>query len=846
MSKSTKRHEENSNLIKEIQATTDAAIRNQGASIKTLEIHIGKMSKVLQERVFGSLPSLTEINPRDQVNSISTTIEADSYSIRRIDSSQYAVSTGQNSTLLYKSRQITVPFLSRLDNRYCEEEEGNYGPKFTVSVMPLLTYLNLGLGKLAHTRLTVELADRTVKYLKGIAENVLVGIGKFTFSVDFIILDMLEDIKVPLILGRPFLSTAGAKINVYKRKITLRVREESIVFSSVKPASSLIKRVYMLSLRERMELDLEARLMGETLLRRNQGDDLMPTIKEGEVIEEFRIRNEDLDTGIDDYPSYYDDDKKIHIDFLEDMDAYRNEGMGDVIFGEPLLREFGIKTKWFEGIITLYKSDYEVSKKDEENEISHSYQKLKGFYKGELNLGPDYIRDAKTEEWLARGHGDIPWIVIANVRRIFEKISSEVSINSVAQQVYNNEESPSTSSITIEEQEAPPIVSSSEEQTSPILLNNVDEFNQEDSVDFDGNTVLVPYDALNFAEVESSTMAIDLSLPSTTLNTYLDKSSSFGARNYTFEPKNIKEAVLDHNWIESIQDELHQIERLNVWELVPRPYGKNISAGYKKEEGIDFEESFAHVARFKAVRMFIAYDAHKNFTIFQMLKKALYSLKQTPRAWYDKLSFFSNGISFYLRTMHDVKTIAKAFAGGLTIFWLKALFMDADTNYLDYGFKYNKIPMYCDSKSVIAISCNPVQHTRIKHINIRYHFIKEHVEKGIVELYFVRTEYQLADLFTKALPKECFEYLVASPCAHLWILTWTAYHEISRRVSDKYHNFENDDIVKSIFNSGKNKAGVGMKIPSCMITDEMKLTENYRMYVSFLGLDVPTTQSQPI
>ncbi|GJS38572.1 hypothetical protein Tco_0563615 [Tanacetum coccineum] len=74
----------------------------------------------------------------------------------------------------------------------------------------------------------------------------------------------------------------------------------------------------------------------------------------------------------------------------------------------------------------------------------------------------------------------------------------------------------------------------------------------------------------------------------------------------------------------------------------------------------------------------------------------------------------------------------------------------------------------------------------------------------------------------------------------------TAYHEISRRVSDKYHNFENDDIVKSIFNSGKNKAGVGMKIPSCMITDEMKLTENYRMYAEAFGIDVPTTQSQPI
>ncbi|GKC14902.1 hypothetical protein Tco_1011684, partial [Tanacetum coccineum] len=82
------------------------------------------------------------------------------------------------------------------------------------------------------------------------------------------------------------------------------------------------------------------------------------------------------------------------------------------------------------------------------------------------------------------------------------------------------------------------------------------------------------------------------------------------------------------------------------------------------------------------------------------------------------------------------------------------------TKLLDYGFRFNKIPIYCDSKSAIAISCNPVQHSRTKHINIRYHFIKEHVEKGTIELYFVGTEYQLADLLTKALPKERFEFLV--------------------------------------------------------------------------------------
>ncbi|GJX58695.1 hypothetical protein Tco_0290085 [Tanacetum coccineum] len=237
MSESAKRHEENSNLIKEIRTTTDAAIRNQGALIKTLKIQIGQISKVLHKRGFGSLPSSTETNPRDQVKSISTTIEADSYSIRRIGSSQYDVSTRQNNTLLYKSRQTKVPFTSHLDNHYCKDEEGNYGPKFTkaygashinniiprkekdpgsftlpcfinntcfdnalvdlgasVSVIPLLTYLNLGLGKLAHTKLIVELADRIVKYLKGIAENVLVGISKFDFLVEFIILDMPEDI----------------------------------------------------------------------------------------------------------------------------------------------------------------------------------------------------------------------------------------------------------------------------------------------------------------------------------------------------------------------------------------------------------------------------------------------------------------------------------------------------------------------------------------------------------------------------------------------------------------------------------------------------------------------------
>ncbi|GJR70885.1 hypothetical protein Tco_0016950 [Tanacetum coccineum] len=78
----------------------------------------------------------------------------------------------------------------------------------------------------------------------------------------------------------------------------------------------------------------------------------------------------------------------------------------------------------------------------------------------------------------------------------------------------------------------------------------------------------------------------------------------------------------------------------------------------------------------------------------------------------------------------------------------------------DYGFQFNKIPLYCDNKSAIALCCNNVQHSRAKHIDVHYHFIKEQVENGIVELYFVRTEYQLADIFTKPLSRERFNFLI--------------------------------------------------------------------------------------
>ncbi|GJR99558.1 hypothetical protein Tco_0316067 [Tanacetum coccineum] len=219
-----------------------------------------------------------------------------------------------------------------------------------------------------------------------------------------------------------------ATINVFKKKITLRDGKEKIIFKSVKPASSLIKRVYMLSLKERMELDLEARLIGETLvlnrsldpsfkdyielndlnvpleLKRDQVDDLIPTIEEGEVIEKFRARNDDrMVSKVFGYPSDCDYNKMIRMDcaynlkfscmiVLEDMDAYRDEGMGNVIFGEPFLREVGINARWFDGTITIYNGNDEVT-----YQMAQSHPSFKHHTNEQCNKIPPLLKVSKDD-----------------------------------------------------------------------------------------------------------------------------------------------------------------------------------------------------------------------------------------------------------------------------------------------------------------------------------------------------------------------------------------------------------------------------------------------------------------
>nr|GEZ53275.1 retrovirus-related Pol polyprotein from transposon TNT 1-94 [Tanacetum cinerariifolium] len=237
------------------------------------------------------------------------------------------------------------------------------------------------------------------------------------------------------------------------------------------------------------------------------------------------------------------------------------------------------------------------------------------------------------------------------------------------------------------------------------------------------------------------------------------------------ETKNIKEAMADSAWIESMQEELHQFDRLDVWELVDRPLCKNVinmkwlwknkhdkentviqnksrlvAKGYAQKERVDFEESFAPVARLEAVRKF-------EMSMMGELKFFLgIQIHQSPRGG-DKLVSWSS-------KKQDCTSMSSAEAEYVSLSVCCAQVLWMRTQHTNYGFHFDKIPMYCDSKVAIAISCNPVQHSRTKHIDVRYHFIKEKVEKGIVELFFVENEYQLDDLFTKALPVERFKYLV--------------------------------------------------------------------------------------
>nr|GEU43088.1 hypothetical protein [Tanacetum cinerariifolium] len=345
LAKIAKRLDENTNLIKELRASTDFALRNQKASIKALEIQpIRRIEPTKQKLIFRvkktTLPSSNHLND-DYWDELKETDGEKDPKAYHTDAKPLGKALPRKEKDL---ESFTLPCF--INNMCFSKALADLGA--SVSVMPYSTYLKLGLGDLIPTKLIVELVDRTVKRSKGISKNVPVGIDKFTFLVDFIILHIPEDFKTTLILGRPFLSTAHAIINVFKAKITLSVGNDKIFFKSNKLTSNIIKRVYALSLIKSTKHNLEARIMGNVLrknrshdpkfkdflelkdlnepleLRHDQVVDLGPIIEESEVLDApmddlVNSENDELDTRISYYLSCCDYDKKIRSDCAHNL-----------------------------------------------------------------------------------------------------------------------------------------------------------------------------------------------------------------------------------------------------------------------------------------------------------------------------------------------------------------------------------------------------------------------------------------------------------------------------------------------------------------------------------------------
>ncbi|GJS52996.1 hypothetical protein Tco_0626358 [Tanacetum coccineum] len=159
------------------------------------------------------------------------------------------------------------------------------------------------------------------------------------------------------------------------------------------------------------------------------------------------------------------------------------------------------------------------------------------------------------------------------------------------------------------------------------------------------------------------------------------------------------------------------------------------------------------------VRMCARYQAKPTKKHLHAIKRIFKYLRGTINRglWYPKNYFIA--LTAYADAdhagCHDTRrSTFGTFPGyGSQILWMRL-------QLIDYGLGFNKIPIYYNNKSAITLCCNNVQHSRSKHIDIRFHFIKEQVENGVVELYFVNTEYQLADIFTKALGRERIEFLI--------------------------------------------------------------------------------------
>ncbi|GJX45240.1 retrovirus-related pol polyprotein from transposon TNT 1-94 [Tanacetum coccineum] len=308
------------------------------------------------------------------------------------------------------------------------------------------------------------------------------------------------------------------------------------------------------------------------------------------------------------------------------------------------------------------------------------------------------------------------------------------------------------------------------------------------------------------------------------------------------EPKTYKDALTQSCWIKAMQEELNEFERLEVWELVPRPdkvmvitlkwiykvkldelggilknKARLVARGYRQEEGIDFEESFAPVARLEAIRIFLAFAAHMNMVVYQMdvktaflngnlreevyvsqsdgfvdpdnpnhvykLKKALYGLKQAPRAWYDMLSSFLISQDFskgsvdptlFIRKEGKELLLVQVYVDDIIFAASTPELCDLFAKIIGYSLvEKSKLNEDKDGKAVdpshyrgmigtlLYLTASRPDLQFVICMCARFSLLSwSIVRKWGIELLCLYGSFKLADIFTKALARERIEFLI--------------------------------------------------------------------------------------
>ncbi|GKC77298.1 retrovirus-related pol polyprotein from transposon TNT 1-94 [Tanacetum coccineum] len=298
-------------------------------------------------------------------------------------------------------------------------------------------------------------------------------------------------------------------------------------------------------------------------------------------------------------------------------------------------------------------------------------------------------------------------VLVANAPRAVDLADSPVSTSI-------NQDAPSTSIPSTQDQEHSPIISQGFEESpkTPHFYDDpLHESLHEDSTSQGSSSnvrpIHTPFESLG-RWTKDHPIANVIGDPSRSVSTRKQLQTDamwcyFDAFLTSVEPKNFKQAMTEPSWIDAMQEEIHEFERLQVWELVPCP-----------DKVMLIKLKWIYKVKTEAIRILIANAANRNMTIFQIDIKTAFlngELKEEEQIWFS----IQYGSSLYQR---QTKV---------------------------------RLALMRQQRS---------QRSKAKHIDVRYHFIKEQVETGIVELYFVRTEYQLADIFTKPLPRKRFNFLI--------------------------------------------------------------------------------------